>query len=159
MLASHPGYQCLTAFAPYDADYCFGDVKFGGNAQAITKDRQADGGRGWLAKADALSVLCARSELGLLLCWTSLNPPCPAACRWLHHTSLLWDFQHPRMALLKHPDRQPEYRQVQADLKHASCVQHISAYPEAGCSKGVFLQPAAYPMHSVGCWPAGQGPS
>ncbi|PRW61385.1 lipoate- ligase A isoform X1 [Chlorella sorokiniana] len=50
-------------------DYCFGDVKFGGNAQAITKDR------------------------------------------WLHHTSLLWDFQQPRMALLKHPDRQPEYRQ------------------------------------------------
>lgn len=82
------------------------------------------------------AVLCARVGLGLLLCWTSLNPLCPAPCRWLHHTSLLWDFQHPRMALLKHPDRQPEYRQVQADREHASCVQHISAYPEAGCPTG-----------------------
>ena len=42
-------------------DYAFGQRKFGGNAQAITKNR------------------------------------------WLHHTSLLWDFDPARMQLLKHP--------------------------------------------------------
>ena len=52
------------------ADYCFGHVKFGGNAQAITKQR------------------------------------------FLHHTSLLWDYQTERMKLLKHPVRIPDYRAV-----------------------------------------------
>ncbi len=52
------------------ADYTFGERKFGGNAQAITKQR------------------------------------------WLHHTSLLWDFDPENMALLKHPERVPEYRAV-----------------------------------------------
>ena len=52
------------------ADYCFGDVKFGGNAQAITKQR------------------------------------------FLHHTSLLWDYQSKRMRLLKHPAKIPDYRAV-----------------------------------------------
>ena len=51
-------------------DYCFGDVKFGGNAQAITKQR------------------------------------------FLHHTSLLWDYQSERMRLLKHPAKIPDYRAV-----------------------------------------------
>lgn len=107
------------------ADYCFGDVKFGGNAQAITKDRQADGdgsccqlstawhiGRNWV-HGDVLQV-----AVGQMHRWHGMGaqhrPVCPTlpACRWLHHTSLLWDFQQPRMALLKQPDRQPEYRQV-----------------------------------------------
>ena len=52
------------------ADYCFGDVKFGGNAQAITKQR------------------------------------------FLHHTSLLWDYKKERMKLLKHPAKIPDYRAV-----------------------------------------------
>lgn len=30
--------------------------------------------------------------------------------RWLHHTSLLWDYNPERMALLKLPKRRPEYR-------------------------------------------------
>lgn len=55
---------------PLLADYVFGERKFGGNAQAITKNR------------------------------------------WLHHTSLLWDFADARMALLKHPSKVPEYRAV-----------------------------------------------
>ena len=55
------------------ADYCFGDVKFGGNAQAITKQR------------------------------------------FLHHTSLLWDYQDGRMKLLKHPAKIPDYRAVRID--------------------------------------------
>ena len=32
--------------------------------------------------------------------------------RWLHHTSLLWDFDARNMALLTNPARQPEYRRV-----------------------------------------------
>ncbi|CAM6085459.1 unnamed protein product [Calypogeia fissa] len=32
--------------------------------------------------------------------------------RWLHHTSFLWDYQDSRMALLKLPQRAPEYRQA-----------------------------------------------
>lgn len=56
------------------ADYTFGERKFGGNAQAITKQR------------------------------------------WLHHTSLLWDFDPRNMALLKHPQRIPDYRAVSYKL-------------------------------------------
>lgn len=69
------------AFAPHgpfrlrENDYCFGERKFGGNAQAITKDR------------------------------------------WVHHTSLLWDFRDDLMALLKPPARQPEYRQGRDHLE------------------------------------------
>ena len=37
---------------------------------------------------------------------------CTTVCRWVHHTSLLWDFQPQRMQLLKQPAKQPEYRQV-----------------------------------------------
>ncbi|KAL4423656.1 hypothetical protein ABPG75_000957 [Micractinium tetrahymenae] len=69
------------AFAPHgpfrlrENDYCYGERKFGGNAQAITKSR------------------------------------------WVHHTSFLWDFQEERMALLKQPERQPEYRQGRDHLE------------------------------------------
>ena len=49
-------------------DYAIGERKFGGNAQAISKDR------------------------------------------WLHHTSFLWDYYPERMALLKRPNKAPEYR-------------------------------------------------
>eukprot|EP00877_Chromochloris_zofingiensis_P004934 jgi/Chrzof1/14441/Cz09g03030.t1 len=31
--------------------------------------------------------------------------------RWIHHTSFLWDYDPHNMALLKHPSKQPEYRQ------------------------------------------------
>ncbi|GBF96250.1 hypothetical protein Rsub_08795 [Raphidocelis subcapitata] len=34
--------------------------------------------------------------------------------RWLHHTSLLWDFEPSNMALLTNPAKQPEYRQRRA---------------------------------------------
>jgi hypothetical protein len=34
--------------------------------------------------------------------------------RWLHHTSLLWDYDPSNMALLTNPARQPEYRQRRA---------------------------------------------
>jgi lipoate-protein ligase A len=48
-------------------------VKFGGNAQAITKQR------------------------------------------FLHHTSLLWDYHDSRMKLLKHPAKIPDYRAVRME--------------------------------------------
>jgi len=61
------------------ADYTFGERKFGGNAQAITKQR------------------------------------------WLHHTSLLWDFDPHKMALLKHPQRIPDYRAVSYQSDVGQC--------------------------------------
>ena len=32
--------------------------------------------------------------------------------RWLHHTSFLWDYRPEAMALLQHPPKAPEYREV-----------------------------------------------
>lgn len=32
--------------------------------------------------------------------------------RWLHHTSLLWDFDPSNMRLLKHPAKAPVYREA-----------------------------------------------
>jgi lipoate-protein ligase A len=32
--------------------------------------------------------------------------------RWLHHTSLLWDYDAANMAVLLNPKKQPAYRQV-----------------------------------------------
>jgi hypothetical protein len=52
------------------SDYVYGEHKFGGNAQSITKGR------------------------------------------WVHHTSLLWDFHPPNMELLKFPPKSPDYRKV-----------------------------------------------
>ena len=57
------------------ADYVVGHRKFGGNAQAISRDR------------------------------------------WLHHTSLLWDFRPDRMALLRRPAKAPEYRAGRGHLE------------------------------------------
>lgn len=71
------------AFRLRENDYCFGDRKFGGNAQAITKDR------------------------------------------WVHHTSLLWDFQRERMALLRQPSKQPEYRQDRGHLDFIVPLRHL----------------------------------
>lgn len=49
-------------------DYVFGDHKFAGNAQALSKDR------------------------------------------FVHHTSLLWDYNSENMSLLTNPEKQPDYR-------------------------------------------------
>jgi len=50
-------------------DFTLNELKFGGNAQYITKKR------------------------------------------WLHHTSLLWDYNPKQMAYLKHPRKTPAYRE------------------------------------------------
>ncbi|KAL8159319.1 hypothetical protein V2J09_000856 [Rumex salicifolius] len=55
-------------------DYVFGDHKFGGNAQSITK------------------------------------------CRWIHHTSFLWDYNVSNMIYLKVPARAPKYRMARNHL-------------------------------------------
>lgn len=106
---------------PLPADYCFGDRKFGGNAQAITKDRC------WGPPAAALPAAGIITPGPRLLAATCRCQPTPAVCnaaaaaaaaagaphrRWVHHTSLLWDFQRERMALLRQPSKQPEYRQA-----------------------------------------------
>ena len=82
------------------ADYTFGERKFGGNAQAITKQR------------------------------------------WLHHTSLLWDFDPANMALLKHPAAVPEYRAVRRH--HLSLpmhtVMHCPSFKKPSHKPFIFLQ-------------------
>lgn len=45
--------------------------------------------------------------------------------RWLHHTSFLWDFSDDRMALLKEPEKRPEYR---GNRKHRSFITALSAF-------------------------------
>jgi lipoate-protein ligase A len=37
--------------------------------------------------------------------------------RWLHHTSLLWDYDQRNMAVLTNPKKQPAYRQVSSTLQ------------------------------------------
>lgn len=59
----------IPEFSLQKQDYAINDLKFGGNAQSITRDR------------------------------------------WLHHSSLLWDFDDTKMSLLQMPNKQPEYRQ------------------------------------------------
>lgn len=44
--------------------------------------------------------------------------------RWLHHTSVLWDYDPRRMALLRMPARRPEYR---ANRPHEDFVRSLSA--------------------------------
>ena len=44
--------------------------------------------------------------------------------RWLHHTSLLWDYEPARMELLRMPARRPEYR---ADRSHGQFVRGLAA--------------------------------
>ena len=44
--------------------------------------------------------------------------------RWLHHTSFLWDYRPEAMALLQHPPKAPEYREVRGgrEVKQPSIV-------------------------------------
>lgn len=63
----HPVFKELP-FALKENDYTFGEKKWGGNAQAIIKDR------------------------------------------WLHHSSLLWDFDRDLMDYLQIPPKTPQYR-------------------------------------------------
>ena len=44
--------------------------------------------------------------------------------RWLHHTSLLWDYDPERMSLLQMPSRRPAYR---ADRTHGEFVRGLAA--------------------------------
>lgn len=64
-----PASAVVTApFQLREHDYCFGEHKFGGNAQSISRDR------------------------------------------WVHHTSMLWDYTPQLMSLLTLPDNRPDYR-------------------------------------------------
>lgn len=50
--------------------------------------------------------------------------------RWLHHTSLLWDYQPERMEMLKQPPKQPDYRR---NRPHGDFVRGLrSAFATAG---------------------------
>lgn len=52
--------------------------------------------------------------------------------RWLHHTSLLWDYDPRNMAVLTNPKKQPAYRQVRP--QHSSMHRHtLGAIRLQGC--------------------------
>jgi len=63
--------------------------------------------------------------------------------RWLHHSSLLWDFQPQRMGLLAHPRKQPQYRQGR---HHSKFLVPLSQEPALGSRDQLVdrLQEAAY---------------
>jgi len=74
-----------------ETDYTFGERKFGGNAQYISKSR------------------------------------------WLHHTSFLWDYDSEKMRCLKHPPKEPVYREKRS---HEDFILRLS---ETMPSRGAFL--------------------
>jgi hypothetical protein len=62
--------------------------------------------------------------------------------RWLHHTSLLWDYSPARMALLRMPAKRPEYR---ANRPHADFIRGLAAagVPDRGSFVASLLGAAA----------------
>ena len=88
-------------------DYCIGQLKFGGNAQAISGKR------------------------------------------WLHHTSLLWQFEPERMGLLKMPPRQPEYRKGRAHGDFVRGLGHSLADRDAFCAALAAAVSARLPLQEV----------
>lgn len=76
-------------FALSDSDYTFGPLKFGGNAQYITRGS------------------------------------------FLHHTSFLWRFDRERMACLKHPPKEPEYREGRAHGEFLTTLDAVAHSREA----------------------------
>ena len=50
--------------------------------------------------------------------------------RWLHHTSVIWDYEPSRMAVLREPAKQPEYRERRSHgevfFSHSSIFSHMS---------------------------------
>lgn len=75
----------------------------------------------WVVRCDRYLVL-----LCMCCCWSILHPTdyvfderkfggnaqAITSKRWLHHTSLLWDYDAANMAVLMNPKKQPAYRQV-----------------------------------------------
>ena len=72
------------SFSLRENDYVLGEHKFGGNAQAISKDR------------------------------------------FVHHTSLLWIYQHENMKLLQHPPKAPEYRKGREHTAFVCALRYLT---------------------------------
>jgi hypothetical protein len=114
--------SATTAPAPA-ADYCFGERKFGGNAQVGPAHMPNYAQLGQILNPEPLILHRSAAQPS--------SPPQAAARalhaaehvllpaeqaitrgRWLHHTTFLWDFDDAHMALLRHPGRAPAYREV-----------------------------------------------
>jgi hypothetical protein len=70
--------------------------------------------------------------------------------RWVHHTSFLWDYNPGRMALLKEPEKRPEYR---GNRKHSTFLtplialgykrsHFVEGIEDALASRGLEIEPA-----------------
>ena len=123
----------VAGFATHANDYCINDRKFGGNAQSISGRRSELGvSNPRIEKVlYALDESCAYTSASCALACSracSLVGPLRftawRASRWLHHTSLLWDYDRERMALLSMPAKRPAYR---ADRSHETFIQGLAA--------------------------------
>lgn len=56
--------------------------------------------------------------------------------RWVHHTSMLWDYQDALMDLLRPPRKQPEWRRGRG---HGEFVCRLKEVLPAGATRGDFL--------------------
>ena len=74
---------CHNDFSLRENDFAIGNLKFGGNAQYITKTK------------------------------------------WMHHTTLLWDYDDEKMDLLKLPAKRPKYR---SDRTHRDFLCRLKDY-------------------------------
>ena len=74
---------CHNDFSLCENDFAIGNLKFGGNAQYITKSK------------------------------------------WMHHTTLLWDYEDEKMDLLKLPAKRPKYR---SDRTHSDFLCRLKNY-------------------------------
>ena len=98
------------------ADYCFGERKFGGNAQ-VRPRHNANRSAAQSSCCPVLQSAIPRDK-AFRAAEVVLSSALQAITRgrWLHHTTFLWDFDDAHMALLRHPDRAPAYREVTTRL-------------------------------------------
>lgn len=69
--------------------------------------------------------------------------------RWLHHTSMLWDYAPEKMQLLLHPKKTPEYR---AGRSHEEFLCRLSEYyldKEAFIANIIDALNALFPIHTL----------
>ena len=67
--------------------------------------------------------------------------------RWLHHTSLLWDYDQRNMAVLTNPKKQPAYRQVR--LQPMRTDSQTASFCVPSCSSSWCQLHSAHILHDL----------
>lgn len=105
------------SFLLNDVDYCFGDLKFGGNAQGTCGRCRP---RMWLAGH------AHHLQHSPMLTITAISKG-----RWVHHTSFLWDMNPENMDCLRMPPTMPAYRAGRPHDAFLTTLSRHVASPEA----------------------------